>query len=201
MIVKPPLTSTTGFTISHGGVAITGGTASLSGTTDGFYPAAYTSQPMYTDDFYTEMVLSGTIGAPNSGAQTRIAGPGVRCNAGFTQGVYASVDTSGIYIQTDTSGAGTPTTRASLAVTPAVGDKIRIAAAGNVFTVYRNGIFAVSWIDSGGLTAKGPTLRLGSFIVSRAVLSNSASLTTMVISDIVYGKRNNFVPMQRSSLR
>lgn len=199
MFAQPTLNSTAGFTLAHGGVAMSAGVASLSGSSDGFYPAAYTTTPADTDNFYTQMTLAGSIAAPN-GSQNRIAGPGVRCNSTFTQGIYAAVDTTGIYIQTDTSGSGTPTTRASLSVSCSVGDVIKLMATGNIYTVYRNGSFAVNWTDSGALTSTGTTFRYGSLIVSRNFFTNSGNLSTMTIADMPYQTPlNQFVPMLRSS--
>lgn len=180
---------------------MSGGTASLSGSSDGSYPAAYTTTPMDTDNFYTQMTISGTIGAQNFGASTRQAGPGVRINSSFTQGVFATVDTSGTYIATISSGSATPAIRATAAAS-SVGDVLKLTAIGQLFTIYKNGTSILMWLDSGLVTSFGAAFRLGGCVVSRANFANSASLTTMTTADIVmYNTSARLsVPMLKSSL-
>lgn len=176
---SPSLNATTGFTLGNGtGIAMSAGVASLSGSTDGVYPAIFTNVPMDTDNFYSEATLSS---APSTHQAIII----VRANSGFTQWVGAGIESGQVYIDTYTSGSGGgQVNRATFSVSPASGDIFRLAVVDNVYTLSQNGSSILTWTDSSRVVSTGPTFRLGGLGVSRLSFSNSASLKLLTISDI-----------------
>ncbi len=182
----PPLTSHTGFTLGNGSTspAMASGVASMSGSTDNFYPAVW-STPVDTNSMFSQLTLNAAPAPADTGTQLRTAGAVVRCNSGFTQWVALGADASGTYILTATSGSGgTVTTRATYSAA-ASGDVLKLTAVGNVYTAYKNGVsMGTPWTDSSNVITTGVSNRLCGLYVAYKNFNPSTSLKLLTVGDL-----------------
>lgn len=192
----PPLTSSSGFTLGNGSTspAFSSGTASMSGGTDGYYPAIYSS-PVTSNAWYVQGTLASS---PTSVA----AGFLIGCNTTFSQQIAILFNTSGTYITLVTNATGSSATNeVSTGTVWSSGDVCRVTAVGNYYTVYRNGSLFSSWPDSGGATSSGASYKYGGLVVQRSSFTNSCSLSNLIIADLPTPvPRPNYIPIYRSTV-
>ncbi|WP_280465221.1 hypothetical protein [Nocardia brasiliensis] len=173
------MTSITGFTRGNGSTnpAMSGGVASVSGTTDGVYPARWDT-PCLSDYMYAQAELN----VNDTGQAAQVF---VRCSeSGFSQRVAFGAATSGLYIFTYTTGNNNGTQRANVAHTSNAGDLLRLEARGNVYYGYVNGTLELTWTDSGNVVSIGQGFRGCGLIVVRGSFVNSASLREFEAGDL-----------------
>jgi len=201
VFVAPPLTSTTGFTLGNGsGIAMSGGTASLSGSTDGWYPALYTATPVASDAFFAQCTVAST---PTSVPSALL----IRGNSSTWQQVAVGFGSAATYLIFMTSAtASGAVTESTIATVFASGDVCRVTAVpivtgGTLYTAYQNGASIGVWTDSGATSSSGSAYRLGGLAMQRNSFTNSCSLSTLSIGDLggLVARPNN-VPLYRSAL-
>jgi hypothetical protein len=198
-VLNPPLTSTTGFTLGNGtGIAMSGGVASLSGSTDGWYPALFNT-PVASDAWFAQCTIAS---APTSVPAAVI----IRGNVSTWQQVAVGFGSANTYVIFTTSAtASGATTEATLAGLFASGDVCRVTAipiltGGTLYTVYKNGTSIGGWTDSGATSSSGAANRLGGLAMQRSSFTNSCSLSNPIFADLGGLARPNNVPLNRSAL-
>lgn len=125
-------------------------------TTNGSNYLAKTSNTASRDDFVVAVVL----GDQGDAANTRIV---TRADLNFTMGVYVTINKSGLAIGRWTNGGGTLTQWASVSVNVSGGAAVRVRAVGNQYTVFLNGVDALSYTDTGAAAPFGPAYRSAGF--------------------------------------
>lgn len=198
--VSPDLNSNTGWTIGNGPPPIIGsGILGMSVYNSvAIYPALYTATPMITDNYFVQMTLAN---APTA-AQSMLI---LRGNTTFTTWVGAGIESGQVYIATYTSATSGQNKRATLSVSQASGNVFKFSVVGRAFTLFKNGVIILSWIDSGAVTSVGPTFRYGgagsSFTSSGFVPSGNLSTMTIQDNPMQPTNNSNFAAMLRSSTR
>lgn len=199
--VAPPMTSTTGFTLGNGSaIQMSSGIASVTGSTDGWYPALYTATPVASDSWYAQITVAS---APTSVPAAVV----IRGNSSTWQQVAIAFGSSDTYVvfMTSASASGA-VTEVTLTTTFASGDVCRVTAVpipsgGSLYTIYKNTTSIGGWTDSGAVSSSGPAYRLGGVAVQRNSFTNSCNLSNLIIADLPGpGASPNYVPIHRPNL-